>query len=75
MPEGRHSAPRDPSDRSDEARQRAIANEQRLKALGEAVDKVRAKYGFRSLKLAGGALTDRRLAHPSPGLAFQPPDA
>ena len=44
-------------------------------ALGEAVDKVRAKYGFRSLKLAGGALTDRRLAHPSPGLAFQPPDA
>ncbi len=43
-------------------------------ALSEAVDKVRAKYGSRSLKLAGGALTDRRLAHPSPGLAFQPPD-
>ena len=44
-------------------------------ALSEAVDKVRDKYGFKSLKLAGGALTDRRLAHPSPGLAFQPPDA
>lgn len=39
MPEGRHSASRGPSDRSDEARQRALANEQRLKALGEAVDK------------------------------------
>ncbi|MDE3064805.1 MAG: LCP family protein [Acidobacteriota bacterium] len=39
MPDGRHSAPRGPSDRSEEARQRALANEQRLKALGEAVDR------------------------------------
>src|ERR1700693_4298472 len=39
MPNGRHSAPRGPSDRSEEARQRALANEQRLKALGETVDK------------------------------------
>src|SRR5579863_10490502 len=38
MPNGRHSAPRGPSDRSEEARQRALANEQRLKALGETVD-------------------------------------
>lgn len=38
MPNGRHSAPRGPSDRSEEARKRALANEQRLKALGEVVD-------------------------------------
>ncbi|HVB71477.1 MAG TPA: LCP family protein [Acidimicrobiales bacterium] len=39
MPNGRHSAPRGPSERSEEARQRALANEQRLKALGETVDR------------------------------------
>jgi LCP family protein required for cell wall assembly len=39
MPNGRHSTPRGPSDNSDEARQRALANEQRLKSLGEAVDR------------------------------------
>src|SRR5271169_1552347 len=39
MPNGRHSAPRGPSDNSDEARKRALANEQRLKALGEQVDR------------------------------------
>jgi LCP family protein required for cell wall assembly len=39
MPDGRHSAPGGPSDRSEEARKRALANEQRLKALGEAVDR------------------------------------
>jgi LCP family protein required for cell wall assembly len=39
MPNGRHSAPRGSSGNSEEARQRALANEQRLKALGEAVDR------------------------------------
>jgi polyisoprenyl-teichoic acid--peptidoglycan teichoic acid transferase len=39
MPNGRHSASRGPSERSEEARKRALANEQRLKALGEVVDK------------------------------------
>ncbi|MFI5036630.1 MAG: LCP family protein [Acidimicrobiales bacterium] len=38
MPNGRHSAPRGPSNRSEGARQRALANEARLKALGEEVD-------------------------------------
>ena len=44
-------------------------------ALGEAVDKVRAKYGFRALSLAGGALNGGRHQHPSPALSFHPPDA
>jgi len=39
MPNGRHSAPRGPANNSEEARKRALANEARLKALGEAVDK------------------------------------
>ena len=43
-------------------------------ALGEAVDQVRAKYGFKSLKLAGAALTDRRLTHLNPGSSSLPPD-
>ncbi len=41
-------------------------------ALGEAVDRVREKYGFKSLKLAGGAMAERHLERPSPGLAFTP---
>jgi DNA polymerase-4 len=41
-------------------------------ALGEAVDRVRAKYGFKALTLAGGALSGGRYAHPSPALAFHP---
>jgi DNA polymerase IV len=44
-------------------------------ALGEAVDRVREKYGFKALKLAGGSLSDGRYAHPSPALAFYPPGA
>jgi LCP family protein required for cell wall assembly len=39
MPDGRHSAPRGRSSRSEEARKRALANEQRLIALGDAVDR------------------------------------
>jgi len=42
-------------------------------ALGEAVDRVREKYGFKALKLAGGAPAERHLEHPGPGLAFTPP--
>ena len=38
MSDGRHRAPRGRSARSEEARQRALANEQRLRALGAAVD-------------------------------------
>lgn len=38
MSDGRHSAPRGRSARADEARKRALANEQRLLALGNAVD-------------------------------------
>ncbi|MEI6448708.1 MAG: DNA polymerase IV [Actinomycetes bacterium] len=41
-------------------------------ALGEAVDRVREKYGFKALKLAGGAAAERHLERPSPGLAFTP---
>jgi len=41
-------------------------------ALGEAVDRVRAKYGFKALTLAGGGLSGGRYAHPSPALAFHP---
>ena len=41
-------------------------------ALGEAVDRVREKYGFKALKLAGGAAAERHLERPSPGLAFMP---
>ena len=47
MADGRHSAPRGPSDHSAAARQRALANEQRLVALGDAVDRqsgVRTKH-------------------------------
>jgi LCP family protein required for cell wall assembly len=39
MVEGRHSAPRGRSNKSEEAKKRALANEQRLLALGEAVDR------------------------------------
>jgi hypothetical protein len=42
-------------------------------ALGQAVDRVRAKYGYTALTLAGGASARRHRAHPSPGLAFKPP--
>ncbi len=38
MPDGRHGASRGQPDSSDEARRRALANEERLKALGDAVD-------------------------------------
>jgi DNA polymerase-4 len=41
-------------------------------ALGEAVDRVREKYGLKALKLAGGAAAERHLERPSPGLAFTP---
>jgi len=41
-------------------------------ALGEAVDRVREKYGFRSLTLAGGASAYRRLEHDSPAQSFHP---
>jgi hypothetical protein len=41
-------------------------------ALGEAVDRVREKYGFKALKLAGGAVAERHLERPSSGLAFTP---
>jgi DNA polymerase-4 len=41
-------------------------------ALGEAVDRVREKYGFKALKLAGGAAAERHLERPSPSLAFTP---
>jgi hypothetical protein len=41
-------------------------------ALGEAVDKVREKYGFRSLTLAGGSSARRYLDHPSPAQSFHP---
>ena len=39
MADGRHSAPRGPSENSAAARKRALANEQRLVALGNAVDR------------------------------------
>jgi LCP family protein required for cell wall assembly len=38
MPDGRHGPSRGQPDSSDEARRRALANEERLKALGDAVD-------------------------------------
>jgi len=41
-------------------------------ALGEAVDRVRAKYGFKALGPAGGALSGGRPAHSTPALAFHP---
>jgi len=41
-------------------------------ALGEAVDRVREKYGFKALKLAGGAAAERHLERLSPSLAFTP---
>jgi len=44
-------------------------------ALGEAVDRVREKYGFKALKPAGCAVAERHLERPSPGLAFTPPAA
>ena len=44
-------------------------------ALGEAVDRVREKYGFKALKLAGGAVAERHLERSSPGLAFTPSTA
>ena len=44
-------------------------------ALGEAVDKVRAKYGFKALALAGGALSGGRPTHSTPALAFHPGSA
>jgi hypothetical protein len=41
-------------------------------ALGEAVDKVREKYGFTALTLAGGAPARRHLDHQSPAQSFHP---
>jgi len=41
-------------------------------ALGEAVDKVRGKYGFKALTLAGGAPARRHLGHASPAQSFHP---
>jgi hypothetical protein len=41
-------------------------------ALGEAVDKVRDKYGFRALALAGGANARRHLDQQSPAQSFHP---
>ena len=41
-------------------------------ALGEAVDKVRGKYGFKALTLAGGAPARRHLDHASPAQSFHP---
>jgi len=41
-------------------------------ALGEAVDKVREKYGFKALTLAGGALARGRLERESPARSFHP---
>ena len=41
-------------------------------ALGEAVDKVRQKYGFKALTLAGGAPARRHLDHQSPAQSFHP---
>ncbi len=42
-------------------------------ALGEAVDGVRAKYGFKALAPAGATLARCHARGPSPGLSFQPP--
>ncbi|MFA4964052.1 MAG: DNA polymerase IV [Thermoleophilia bacterium] len=42
-------------------------------ALGQAVDRVRARYGSAALTLAGAAPARRHFAHPSPALAFTPP--
>jgi DNA polymerase-4 len=41
-------------------------------ALGEAVDRVREKYGFKALTLAGGAPARRHLDHQSPAQSFHP---
>ena len=41
-------------------------------ALGEAVDKVREKYGFKALTLAGGAVAHGRLQQGSPAQSFHP---
>jgi DNA polymerase-4 len=41
-------------------------------ALAEAVDKVRGKYGFKALTLAGGAPARRHLDHASPAQSFHP---
>ena len=41
-------------------------------ALGEAVDRVREKYGFKALTLAGGAIARPHLEHGSPALSFHP---
>ena len=41
-------------------------------ALGEAVDRVRDKYGFKALTLAGGAPARRHLDHQSPAQSFHP---
>jgi len=41
-------------------------------ALGEAVDRVRGKYGFKALTLAGGAPARRHLDHASPAQSFHP---
>jgi DNA polymerase-4 len=41
-------------------------------ALGEAVDKVRDKYGFKALTLAGGSPARRHLDHRSPAQSFHP---
>jgi DNA polymerase-4 len=41
-------------------------------ALGEAVDKVRDKYGFKALTLAGGSAARRHLDHQSPAQSFHP---
>jgi len=41
-------------------------------ALGEAVDRVREKYGFKALALAGGTPASRHLDHASPAQSFHP---
>jgi hypothetical protein len=41
-------------------------------ALGEAVDRVREKYGFTALTLAGGALARGHLERESPAQSFHP---
>src|SRR5665647_1685901 len=53
-------------------RELTFADGWREAALGEAVDRVREKYGFKALKLAGGAMAERHLERPSSGLAFTP---
>ncbi len=67
MAEGRHSAPRDRADRPSKASKRALANEARLRALGEAVEqradptrrprvaKVRRPHRARRIALIGTA--------------------